>query len=49
MTKKLYLLLLSFEVEKLWNAVTALRQLKLFVYSYFPYDNANLPYAVAVT
>ena len=26
----------------IWNAVTALSQLKLFVYSHFPYDNANL-------
>ena len=33
----------------LWTTVTALSQLKLFVYSYFIYDNANLPYAVAMT
>ena len=26
-----------------------LSQLKQFVYSYFLYDNANLPYAVAMT
>ena len=33
----------------LWNAVTALSQLKLFVYSYFLDDNADLPYTVAMT
>ena len=35
--------------SNLWNAVTALSQLKLFVYSHFFYDNANLLYAVATT
>ena len=33
----------------LWNAVTALSQLKLFAYAYFLYDNTNLPYAAATT
>ena len=39
----------TFPDQITWNVVTALSQLKLSVYSYFPYDNANLPYAVAVT
>ena len=34
---------------KIWNVVTTLSQLKRFVYSYFLYDNAKLPYAVAMT
>ena len=33
----------------LWNAVTALIQLKRNVYIYFFYDNANLPYVVTIT
>ena len=32
-----------------WNAFTALSQLKLFVYSYFPYNNANLPCTGPIT
>ena len=34
---------------KIWNALTTLRQLKLYVYSYFVYDNVNFPYGVAIT
>lgn len=33
----------------IWNAATALSQLKLLVHSYFLYDNSNLPYAMAIT
>ena len=36
-------------MKKLWDAVTALSQLKLFAYPFFLYDNANLPCAVALT
>ena len=34
--------------ENIWNAVIALSQLKLNVYLCFLYDNAILPYAVAI-
>ena len=36
-------------IPAVWNAVTALYQLIIFVYLYFLYDNANIPYAVVIT
>ena len=35
-------------MKKLWDAVTALSQLKLFAYPFLLYDNANLPCAAAL-
>ena len=32
-----------------WKTVTTLSQLKLFGYPYFLYNNASLPYVVAIT